>query len=200
MDPSPASRYHNMPRQPNLCDMPGEIQDHVILSLHPSAIVALSQTSHHFRQIARLVRLGRETIDEFLVERKLDILRAEDYLCGSCYALRPPNKFTSGHLKGKYGKNGQSANKRCCVDCMLAKGSLLPGNVVDMAGKRSVYCFVCLSLQDYFCIRCHWCHGCAQKRQRMTYRKSWEKEYGSPDGMTMVCNRCQEHTFTHPVD
>lgn len=147
--------------QLNLCDMPGEIQDQVILSLHPSAMVALGQTSRHFNEIASSHRLDRKSVDDFVHERRLRIRWARDFFCGFCYTAKPPNEFTMGHITGKHPKNGMQANKRSCIDCMIARSTMLPGHVVVRAWRQSVYCVVYLSLQDRFCTRCNWCFACA---------------------------------------
>lgn len=77
-----------MQSMPGLCDLPGEIQDQIILDLHPSAAVALSQTTQHFQSIVSLNRLDPGTVDAFVNERKPQINRKEGYLCGSCFRLR----------------------------------------------------------------------------------------------------------------
>lgn len=185
-----------------LCDLPGEIQDHIILSLHPSAAVALARTNHHFHATASLTRLSSEAINAFLEERKIQIRDATDYLCCTCFVLKPWRAFTKAHVKGPRSKTGKDANKRSCFKCLLANGRVLPGNVVDMADARlgmRVYCFACLSLRERFCVKCNWCSECARQRKVKTFRQGWKARDGSGDGMGVVVNCCAGHQWSEVV-
>lgn len=191
----------------SFCGLPGELQDHIILFLHPTAMIALSKTSRHFHATAFLARLETHTIDEFLEERKHAILSLDDdfkYLCCSCFKLKFHDKFTRSHLKDYYRRNVKKVNGRSCVDCMLAQGKISPGDVLNMGFWEKVVCLVCLSLEDHFCTRCKWCYGCAQKTHNgvRTYRKIFGKETPShdADGMIQIWNTCVGHSWSEPSE
>ncbi len=121
------TKYHNSPpqeynkhciRQRNLslsemglCDLPGKMQDQIILRLHPSAAVALSQTSRHFHATVSLNRLVTEAVKQSLEERKAQIGRVDGFLCSSCFCLKPQREFLRSQITKKRGKAGSEANK-----------------------------------------------------------------------------------------
>ncbi len=183
----------------NLCDLPGEIQDNIILNLHPSAVIALGQTNRHFQTTASLTRLDSEAIDKFLEEKKIQIRNAANYLCRSCLTFKPQLAFPRNHVKGRRSKTGKDAHKRSCLHCLINNGGILPGHVVDMADERlgrRVYCYACLLLQDRYCVKCNWCYECTQRRKVKTYRKGWRGKYGMDDGMGFVINCCLQHRWS----
>lgn len=47
---------------PSLSNLPGELQDLIIINLHPSAAIALSQTNWHFHSCTNLYRLPRSVV------------------------------------------------------------------------------------------------------------------------------------------
>lgn len=183
----------------NLCDLPGEVQDHIILGLHPSAAIALGQTNLHFHTTASLTRLNCFAVDCFLEEKKIQIRDTAGYLCRSCLTFKPDRAYARNQIIGARIKTGKEAHKRKCLHCLIANGEILPGFVVNMADRSlgtRVYCFGCLLLQDRFCTKCNWCYECAVKRKVKTYRKGWEATNGSSDGMGYVINCCSKHTWS----
>lgn len=105
-----------------LCELPGELQDQVIVNLHPSAAIALMQTNRHFHTSVSLHRLSIEVVEAFLDEKDLHIYNADDYFCYSCYRLKPKISFLSSQVEGKHGKNGTKAHERWCSKCLMARG------------------------------------------------------------------------------
>lgn len=180
-----------------LCDLPGETQNSIILRLHPSAAVALSQTSRHFHAIVSLDRLNTENVKRFLEERRVQIGKADGFLCCSCFRLKPQQKFLKSQIRKKRSKAGNEANQRACFDCMEQKRQICPGNIVDLAdgGQKRVYCLVCLTVRYRFCTKCRWCVGCAKSGVAKTYRKSGKSQSVSLDGMISIANECSDHEW-----
>jgi len=186
-----------MDSEMSLCDLPGEMQNQIILRLHPSAAVALSQTSRHFHATVSLNRLENKAVKQFLEERKAQLGRVDGFLCCSCFCLKPRREFLKSQITKKRSKAGSDANKRACFECMGQNRQICPGNIVDIADgeDKRVYCLVCLKVRYRFCTKCRWCFGCVKSRVAKTYRKGRESESSCRDGMIDIVNECSDHEW-----
>lgn len=176
--------------RPSLCNLPGELQDKIIVILEPSAMVALSQTNHHFHTIASLHRLDQDTFQNFLVGRNRAMLHHPDFLCSSCLMSKSKPSFLKAQVTKKKRKEGSEAHLRKCFECMRPRISC--GSIVVIAGdppERKVVCMGCGGLRERFCRRCHWCEGCVQKAQIRTIDKNWRN--GVP-----LNNNCRQHRWS----
>ncbi len=79
--------------QPGLTNLAGELQDLIIINLHPSAAIALSQTNHHFHSCVSLHRLPFPVVFEYFQEKELLSIHSDDYACYTCLRLQPRSDF-----------------------------------------------------------------------------------------------------------
>lgn len=162
-----------MKSRAGLCDLPGEIQDKIILRLEPSAAIALLQTNKHFHAICSLHRLDKQAVRDFLEARKRPMLYMRNYLCSSCYHSKPLSHFLQTQVTRKRRKEGSEAHMRMCFECMRTR--VTPGSIVNMGNEdqRKIVCMVCTQLRTRFCLQCRWCNYCVEKGETVTVRKNW---------------------------
>ena len=177
----------------NLSTMPVEIQDMIITRLHPSAALALQQTSHFYRQAVSLTRLDHEDVIEYLHKRELQHL--DLWACCTCLTLKPEPAFLVGQIR-RHGKNGKKWSKRWCFNCGLESNKVTPGSLIKVKGQpMQVLCTACSTVRQQFCISCKWCEDCAQEGIVPTYRKGrWAEKCGRV-GEVVLESQCQGHIW-----
>ncbi len=145
-----------------LCDLPTELQHHIVLNLHPSAAVALRQTNRWFNTHISLHRLDRTAVHEYLHHLEYLPKRLHDFACFSCLSLKPDTAFPSTQL---------SAKGRFCIDCGVKDAKFEPYTKFDIGwdgGCWKVFCGACSSVQPLFCTACCCCCGCLAKARTWT--------------------------------
>jgi len=184
-----------------LSALPGELQEQIILNLHPSAAVALRQTNHHFQTIISLRRYNIDDVRAFLRDRARQPRNARYLPCYSCLWLKLRSNFIMGPCNLPRGQvsfydphrhiwtHGES-----CFECAVATGRFLPGNVSTLPNEtdKVLFCIACLTLQNHFCEKCRWCTKCASSGTVNTYRK---EEMGYR--VVPILNRCWGHEWHH---
>lgn len=158
-----------------LCQLPTELQHHIVLNLHPSAAIALRQTNRWFHTHISLHRLDPVAVRNYLYQLELRPKRQDDYACFYCLCLKPRTVFTSAQLerRPKVDKYGNVHSGRFCLDCGIGNRKLIPYSVLTMGGDEStpkVFCGACSSVQSYFCRTCHCCSGCLTRARTWTGR------------------------------
>lgn len=73
-----------MDEMPTLSKLAGELQTFIVTSLHPSAVIALSQTNHHFHSCANLHRLPFCAVLNYLQQKEWSPSHSNDYACYTC--------------------------------------------------------------------------------------------------------------------
>lgn len=152
------------------CTLPTEIQNLIALNLHPSAAIALRQTNRWFHTHISLHRLDSTEVQKYLHWLELKSRHIPNYACFSCLCLKPQSAFTVAQLCAEDGRFGDRFHKRFCVDCGVRDSKFGAFSVVRVAGqpRLRVFCGACLSIQNYFCGRCHCCNGCIAKARTWT--------------------------------
>lgn len=163
----------------NLYTLPTELQHHIVLNLHPSAAIALKQTNRYFHTHIALYRLDPLKVKQYLHEVELRPRHRDDYACFTCLRVRSMTAFTITQLGAKTSKNGAYSGGRFCLDCGVENKRFKPGTVLIIAGDEShprVLCDSCLTVQSYFCGKCHWCAACIARTK--SFRTSWSRSVG----------------------
>lgn len=164
----------------NLYTLPTELQHHIVLKIHPSAAIALKQTNRYFHAHISLYRLNPLEVKQYLHEVELRPRHRENYACFTCLRVRPMTAFTVSQLGTKTSRNGAYTSGRFCLDCGVENKRFKPGSVLDIAGgesHRKVFCGSCLTVQSYFCSRCHWCAACIARTK--SFKMSWSRSLGT---------------------
>ncbi len=185
-----------------LCNLTGELQDHIIESLHPAAAIALNQTNRHFHASVTLYRLPLTDVVEYLHGLEMSPSRTKDYACFTCLTLKHRSLFTLRQTKGKRGKNGWEYDLRWCLDCGIKENQFWPGCVVNLAADGVdpvVYCGACTTLQLRYCELCFWCASCIEKRSVKVWRRGeWRNARGEASEVIFT-NRCRKHEWRGPA-
>lgn len=146
-----------------LCTLPTELQNLIVLNLHPSAAIALRQTNRWFHDNVSLHRLDREKVQLFLRDRELRPTNGKNYACFCCFRLKPEWAFTKSLVDSTHVRKPTYSYRRFCLECGIREGKYRWGISMEMAGSKSrpkVYCGVCTSVQENFCSKCHCCNAC----------------------------------------
>ncbi len=171
--------------QPGLTNLAGELQDLIIINLHPSAAIALSQTNHHFHSCVSLHRLPFPVLLEYFQEKELLSTHSDDYACYTCLRLQPRSNFAWKQTRTPRGKTGKHAHKRVCLSCGIGTGKHTPGSMMKIGADLQVRCNSCKSLQKRFCRSCRWCDSCISKDAALP-------------STTGTCNHCENHDWVVP--
>ena len=198
-----------MKEQIGLCSLPAELQDQVVLNLHPSAAIALRQTNRYYHANVSLHKLVRKEVRRYLGRRERHPGNEKYFSCELCLALKLDTILFKKeyHQTARFdiGYNGQNC-RRICLECAIKTKMTVPGNVVVMAkprntfemvtpssplsGHKSIFCMACLTVKGEFCYFCRWCFDCVQKRFVNTYRQDDEGH-----GKSRILNRCWTHKW-----
>ena len=182
----------------SLSNFPGELQDQIIINLHPSAAVALRQTNIHFHNAVSLSRLDTREVRLYLHERQTRPQNADKLACYTCLILKPKSEIMQHNSSYMHRQRGIYWHQRC-LDCAIENFAIVPGNIVETSQVRAksswsrekmVFCLACLTLQGHFCGTCRWCFDCTQKQRACTYRKG---EFGYQ--MVPVFINCRAHSW-----
>ena len=107
--------------RPSLTNLAGELQDLIITKLHPSSLIALSQTNHHFHDTVSLHRLPFPVVFAWLLHKENNYwYRYANYACYTCLRLKPQSAFGKKQTRWRRGKWGQDSYMRRCLDCGLS--------------------------------------------------------------------------------
>ena len=178
-----------------LSALPGELQEQIILNLHPSAAIALRQTNHYFQTIVSLHRFEVDQVWAFLKEKQEQPHNAKHLACYFCLCLKPRSLcLNSRYIALPQCYVAPPPDSQSCLDCAVKTGRVLPGNINDLANQKDklLFCIACLNLQSHFCEKCRWCIQCAERRMVNTYRKD-EMGYR----VVPIFDRCWEHEWHH---
>ena len=184
--------------KPSLPDLAGELQNLIIINLHPSAAIALSQTNHHFNSCANLHQLPSPMVFDYLQEKEILPAYWDNYACYNCLRLKPRSSFATKQTRSPRGKGGRDAYKRICLECGFRTGKHIPGQNMKIGTELQVYCGGCETLQRRFCSTCRWCESCIRKGTATVLRKG---EWAGPNGEAsevVLRNTCQNHTWEGP--
>ena len=140
--------------------LPSELQDLIVTNLHPTAVIALSQTNRYYHSTVSLHRLAPDAVRIFLQNRSrfISIFGSgpERYACYKCLCLKPAMSF-SNPRDGDYDRQ--------CLECDLQDGRAKPGGIhFSYAHKPSTICVECLKARDLFCRGCDACASCLEKK------------------------------------
>ena len=138
----------------NLLNLAGELQNLIIVNLHPAAALALSQTNRHFHSSVGLHRLPFPVAFRILQEKELFSPDPENFACYTCFRLKPQSTFVLKQTKRRRSKLGRDAHKRFCTECGCKYGKHKPGSIFITSAGLRVSCVGCESLQDRFCMKC----------------------------------------------
>ena len=128
--------------RPSLTNLAGELQDLIITKLHPSSVIALSQTNHHFHDTVSLHRLPFSVVFDWLLHKEDKCCgRYWNYACYTCLRLKPRSAFSKKQTRRRREKWGQDSYMRRCLDCGLSscidKGYATVLNQGYYPGKKS---------------------------------------------------------------
>ena len=167
-----------------LCTLPVEIQNLIVLSLHPSAAMALRQTNRWFHTHVSLHRLNKKVVQKYLHKLELQLGKENYYACFSCLCLKPQTAFT-GVQVAKSPRYMTFTFNRFCLECGVRSGEYKPGHSLRMVApesKPAVFCGFCMSVQTNFCSKCYCCIACITSMGVWTGRaKHWSQRGG--DGL-----------------
>lgn len=184
--------------RPSLTNIAGELQNIIVARLHPSAAIALSQTSRHFHACVNLHRLPSSEVVNWLQEKEQLSTIFEDYACYTCLRLKPRSDFAKGQTRTPRGKSGHNARARICLDCGLSTGMHTPGSMMEIGGQLQVLCMGCETLRKRSCLSCRWCDSCIGKGIATVLRKG---RRAGPDGgarEVVIRNSCSHHVWEKP--
>ena len=162
----------------NICNLPTELQHHIVLNLHPSAAIALKQTNRYFYTHITLHRLDPFKVRQYLREVELRPRHRENYACFTCLRVRSMTAFTITQLGEKTSRNSAYSSGRFCLDCAVEGKKIKPGTVLIVAGEShpKVFCGSCSTVQSYFCGKCRWCAACIARTKAL--KTSWSRSVG----------------------
>ena len=192
-----------------LCTLPAELQEQIALNLHPSAAVALRQTSRYYHATISLHKLSKKRVWRYLENRERQIGNEKYLACELCLCLKLDTVLIKKvyHQLARFDLGYNSHNsRRVCLECAVRTKMIIPGNVVVMAkprtkfdmvnpssrlsGHRSIFCMACLTVKGEYCSFCRWCFDCVQERVVHVYQKDDEGL-----GMSRILNRCWSHKW-----
>lgn len=147
----------------SLPHLPNELQDLIVTNLHPTAVIALSQTNRYYHSTVSLHRLPPDTVREFLnrLEWRLGNFTMlgtsrERYACYKCLCLKPAMSFSDPEVK---------YHDRQCLECDLQDGRAKPGVIYfSCYHDPSIICVEFLKAQGVFCRGCDACASCLDKK------------------------------------
>ena len=178
-----------------LLNLAGELQNLIILNLHPEAAIALSQTNRHFHSCASLHRLPLPIVSQWFHEKEMLPENSEKFACYTCLRLKPQSAFVLKQTKKKKSKFSPDAGNRFCIDCGCKYGKITPGHILKTSAGLRVSCIGCEKPQDRFCTLCYWCDGCASKGiVTMERRRDWVKP-GDGARKISLKNICEGHSW-----
>lgn len=183
---------------PSLTNLAGELQNIIVNKLHPSAAIALSQTSRHFHACVNLHRLPFSEVFKWLQEKEQLSTISGDYACYICLRLKPRSGFAKGQTRTPRGKSGHNARARICLDCGFSTGMHTPGSMIKIGGELQVLCMGCENSRKRFCMSCRWCDSCIGKGTATVLRKG---RRAGPDGEArevIIRNSCSHHVWEKP--
>lgn len=156
---------------PELGNLPMELRDLVIVNLHPSAAIRLSQTNHWYHANVSLQDYDQDEVQTYLndIEQRPNNVRLA--ACFSCLKLKPADQVCA-QLKDA-DEIGRPLNSRICLDCGLKSGYFKHGTSYRMGRPESglkVLCGVCTNIHAGFCPRCDCCNHCVASMS------SWSNE------------------------
>ena len=184
--------------KPSLTNLAGELQDLIITNLHPSAAIALSQTSRHFHACVNLHRLPSSAVFDYFQEKESMKTHSNDYACYTCLRLKPRSAFAKRQAKGRQGKLGINGYTRICLECALSTGRLTPGSIIETGREMQVLCMGCETLRKRFCTWCRWCDSCIGKGFATVLRKGQWAVNGEASNV-VIRNGCTEHVWAKPT-
>lgn len=161
--------------------------------VHPSAAIALSQTSRHFHACVNIHRLPFSEVFKWLQEKEQLSTISGDYACYICLRLKPRSDFAKGQTRTPRGKSGHNARARICLDCGFSTGMHTPDSIIKIGGELQVLCMGCENSRKRFCMSCRWCDSCIGKGTATVLRKG---RWAGPDGEArevIIRNSCSHH-------
>lgn len=180
-----------------LSALPVELQEQIVCNLHPSAAIALKQTSHHFQTFISLDQYDIDEVRAFLQEKETQPHNIGRLACYSCLCLKPRpacimNIYCRNYIAPFRPYGDPHYYQQLCLECAVNKDRMLPANVVNMASEndRMLFCIACLTLQGHFCKTCRWCFTCARLRVAETYRRD-----GFGYRIVPIFNCCWKHKW-----
>ena len=178
---------------PTLMSLPLEIQEMIILALHPSATIGLSGTNQHFRALCSVEHLNPIVVQDYFRQVNFAMIKRPDFLCVCCLCAKPPSEFSTRSLTGPKRKEGQSAGYRKCLECVI--GELRPGQEVNIGlekkknGRRMrmVVCKECFAFKDAWCKYCRCCWWCIQQIEHQRNQNRDNNEYIPEPRQSATC-------------
>ena len=177
----------NTDEKPTISTLPAEIEDQIITSLEPSAVVALRQVNRHFTDTASLHRLDKKDVQHYLHEMEQcgrHTWGQGNFACFTCLQIKPKGDFSRSQIRGLRGKNGWEPYQRFCVACGLGHREVPAGNIVRSGDGRKIFCRGCRAFKANWCTRCRFCRSCntelrqgevIETRCLFTFKHTWER-------------------------